>query len=64
MKELKLYVCDCCGTQFKDKQKAKECENGHKIAIENKNASYHANCDYPDRIEVKFSDGKCVWYKR
>ena len=64
MKELKLFVCEYCGTQYKDKEKAKECEKVHKVANGINNASYHANGDYPDRVEVHFTDGKSIWYKR
>lgn len=64
MKELKLFVCDSCGTQYKDREKAKQCEKSHNYAKEIANAAYHANADYPDRIEVCFLDGKKIWYKR
>lgn len=64
MKEQKLYVCELCGTQYKDKDKALECEEVHKVIGKIKNVSYHANGDYPDRVEISFSDGKRIWYKR
>lgn len=64
MKELTLYVCDTCGTQYKDKEKAKQCEKSHNFANSISNATYHANADYPDRIEVNFTNGKKIWYKR
>ena len=64
MKEQKLYLCEYCGTQYKDKKKAVECEERHKLAKEVKNASYHAGCDFPDRVEVEFTDGTRCWYKR
>lgn len=64
MKELKLFVCEHCGTQYKDKEKAKGCEMTHKVANGIGNASYHANGDYPDKVEVQFTDGKKIWYKR
>lgn len=64
MKEQKLYVCEQCGTQFKDKEKALKCEKGHKMPKLIRDARYHAGCDYPDRVEVAFADGTRCWYKR
>ena len=29
MKEQKLYVCEFCGTQYKEKQSALNCEKNH-----------------------------------
>lgn len=62
MKELKLFICEYCGTQYKDKEKAKQCEKSHNFATGISNAAYHANADYPDRVqdvsmlEIKFGD--------
>lgn len=64
MKELKLYMCEHCGTQYKEKEAAKDCEKTHKVVIDIIDASYHAKADYPDRVRVKFSDGTFYWYKR
>lgn len=33
MKELKLFICECCGTQYKDKIEAKKCEDSHKTKL-------------------------------
>lgn len=64
MKELNLFVCEYCNTQYKDKQNAAECENKHKHAKKIKNEKHHANGDYPDKVEVVFDDGTSIWYKR
>ena len=68
MKEQKLYVCEYCGTQYKNKDNALTCEARHHPPVKIINAAYHAaksvDDGYPDRIEVKFSDGKTIWYKR
>ena len=68
MKEQKLYLCEYCGTQFKDKEKALECEEYHHVAMEIKSASYHKATSvrdgYPDIIMVKFNDGNVERYKR
>lgn len=31
MKEKKLYTCEICNTDYADKEKAKQCEKGHKM---------------------------------
>ena len=68
MKEQKLYVCEFCGTQYKEKSKALDCEKNHHTPKTMKQPQYHAaKCSqdgYPDRIEIVFEDGKVVWYKR
>lgn len=64
MKEQKLYVCDYCGTQYKEKAKAIACERGHKTAKGITDTRYHAGGDFPDRVEVAFTDGSRCWYKR
>ena len=64
MKELKLFMCEHCETQYKDKGKAKECENNRILPKEISDTKYHSMCDYPDMVLIKFSDGKVGWYKR
>lgn len=64
MKEQKLYLCEYCGTQYKEKQKALNCEKIHKKISGVKDSRYHANGDIPDRVEISFSDGSSIWYKR
>lgn len=68
MKEQKLYVCEFCGTQYKEKQKALDCEKNHHTPKSMRQPQYHAAMrsqdGYPDRIEVVFDDGKVLWYKR
>lgn len=63
MKEQKLYVCDFCGTQYKDKEKARTCEKGHKVYNRISDVRYHAGVMLPDRVEVEFTDGSRRWYK-
>lgn len=64
MKEQKLYVCEYCGTQYKEKLKASDCEKGHKKVSGINDTRYHAMCDYPDKVQVTFRDGTSIWYKR
>lgn len=67
MKEQKLYLCECCGTQYKDKNECKKCESSHEKALEIHDMRFHACKDwsnYPDKVELKMADGKTVWYHR
>lgn len=67
MKSLQLFICEHCGTQYKDKKEAIKCENSHKTALEIHDMRFHACKDagnYPDKIEVKMSDEKLIWYHR
>lgn len=68
MKEQKLYVCEYCHTQYKDKNKAIQCEKNHHFPMSFKDYKYHAAKDsqsgYPDWVEIIFEDGKCLRYHR
>lgn len=67
MKSLQLYVCEHCGTQYKAKNECKKCEDSHEIALEIHDMRFHACKDggnYPDKVELKMSDGKMVWYHK
>ena len=33
MKEVKHYICEICGTEYKDKNKCEECESGHVMPV-------------------------------
>ena len=56
MKELKLYVCEHCGTQYDNKRETEECENSHKTKLkikEMKVVSYKNNhTGVPITLEV------------
>lgn len=68
MKEVTLYECEVCGTQYSSSKMAKECEKTHKAIQEIESVKYRsmvANPDgYPDKITVVFSDNKRVTYHR
>lgn len=68
MREQKLYLCEFCGTQYREKGKALDCEKNHHIPKSMGQPQYHAaKCPedgYPDRIIIAFDDGKAFWYKR
>lgn len=68
MKELKMYQCEVCGTQFADKKKAEECEHKHRKVIKMISAKYRpytsAKDGIPDNIIVEFDDGNKIRYVR
>ena len=55
MKSLQLYVCEHCGTKYKDKNECKKCEDSHKVALEIHDMRFHACKDsdnYPDKVVI------------
>ena len=66
MKELKLYQCEICGTQYKDKEMAEECEQFHSIPKKVEAIKYRSikcNFKYPDYVNIAFNDGSIRRYK-
>lgn len=68
MKQVNLFVCEYCNTQYKDKDRAIECEKHHKRIKKIVSAKYRSinSCadGIPDYVTVEFEDGKQVKYKR
>ena len=68
MKKIQLFVCEICGTQFSSEKEAERCEKHHRIPKSFVKSQYrccNASADgYPDRIEIKFDDGKVLQYHR
>jgi len=68
IKEIKQYQCTFCNTLYKDKEKAKLCEENHSkpvSVIAKKYLSYNQDkTGYPFLISVKFETGEEVAYER
>lgn len=68
MKELKLYQCERCGTQYSSRIMAEECERSHKVPIKISGCRYLSlkqnQPGYPQKISVVFDDGKTIDYHR
>lgn len=64
MTEKKLYTCDICHTDYANKEDAKKCEKEHTVSTGIKDFRYNAHKTYPHKIEVKFTDGKTIWYRQ
>lgn len=62
MKEIVQYKCEHCGTIYTDKDKALQCEKGHKSAIKIVSVHY-LHTSYPDKILVEFDDGTTKEYR-
>ena len=68
MKEITLYKCELCNTQYASKKMAEECEKAHKkvnkvIAI--KYRPYTSSKDgFPDWLTVEFDNGHSTRYIR
>ncbi len=68
MKQISLYQCEICGTQYKSKTDAQTCEKNHKKLIDLEALKYvpykNDKSGYPITITVKFEDGKFITYKK
>lgn len=68
MKEVNLYQCEICGTQYSSSKAAQDCEKSHKTIESIESAKYRSvgyNQDgYPDKISVKFTDNETIIYHR
>ena len=67
MKKIDLYVCEVCGTQYKEKVKCQNCEKSHVRPVQITGEKYTAkdcNGAYPVHITVTMADGKSITYKR
>lgn len=66
MKEIKLYTCEICNTNYSDKNKCKECEKNHKMPVKIekcKYLSYKSNVTgLPTKITVMFDNGESKTY--
>ena len=66
MKELKLYQCEICGTQYNNRKFTEECEAYHKIPKEVAAIKYRSlkgGGEYPDYVNITFKDGSVRRYK-
>lgn len=68
MKEVKHYIREICGTEYKSEDSCKRCEDGHikptKIVKQKYVSIGSDKSGYPVWIEVKMSNGEVIRYKR
>lgn len=62
MKEIKLYRCEICGTQYNDKEKAKKCEKSHITDFKVTDMKFKPytvdESGFPIKIEITTPDGQ------
>lgn len=66
MKEIKLYQCEYCNTQYKNRSECESCEDNHIVPVKIVSAGYHASRlkrNYPDAIIVEMDDGNKIMYE-
>lgn len=68
MRKIERFVCEMCGTEYKDKRMAESCEKCHKkpvAIIKSRYVSKSQNgAGYPVTVEIQMSDGTFQTYKR
>ena len=62
MRKVEHFICEICGTEYAERQKALVCERSHKTDLAIKSARYlsygQAKTGLPCSIEVEYMDGK------
>ena len=68
MKELQLYQCEICNTQYASERAAIDCEKSHRKIVNVKASKYRSQKSnprgYPDKITVEFDNGRKVIYTK
>jgi hypothetical protein len=68
MRELKLYECEICRTQYASEKAAIDCEQSHRKIVKVKASKYRSQksnpMGYPDRITVEFDNRREVIYTK
>ena len=68
MKKVEHYICEACGTEYKDKDRCIACEKGHVKPVKictSRFISLDRNAKgYPLSINIEMEDGKIITYKR
>ncbi len=66
MEVITRYCCEFCGTPYKEKKDALDCEKGHKKIKLVKEARYNSiktsPQGYPITLDIQFTDGSVKRY--
>ena len=64
MQEVKKYICEYCGTEYKEKEECGKCEEKHQKPTGIVGAKYenYSNSKYPEYIDILMNDGVTVRY--
>ena len=63
MKEITSYVCEMCGTGYKEIGDCHRCEESHMKIKKIERARYNPSYKYTISITVVFEDEKTIMYK-
>ena len=63
MKEITSYVCEICGTEYREIDDCKRCESSHIKIKKIEKEQYNSLYKYPIAITVEFEDGKTIRYR-
>ena len=68
MREVKHYICEICGTEYKDIKKCERCERSHRVPKAITKMRYlpitQDDKGYPVTVDIVFEDGTTRIYKR
>ena len=69
MKELKLYQCEICGTQYKSKTECEKCEKSHKKGLKMTYMKFlpykNSEDGFPTAIVMKDANSDIgYWYEK
>ena len=64
MKQKTLYTCEVCHTDYNDPDAAVKCEKSHNAADSIVSCKFLAHSEFPERVQIKFKNGKRVEYKK
>lgn len=68
MRTVEHYICEVCGTEYKDKNVCKNCESGHHKPLEISGCHWvsmkNNGRGYPTQIHIKMNNGETITYKR
>lgn len=68
MKKVEYYICEVCGTEYREKEKCIRCEKAHKkpegIAGMDFASITQDSSGYPARVHIAMTDGETITYKR
>lgn len=68
MRKVEHYICELCGTEYKEKETCARCEKGHKKPTGISGADFVSiksdGSGYPARVHIIMDNGETITYKR
>lgn len=66
MQKVEQYICEVCGTEYKDKSICEQCETGHIKPVEIKSAKFYPvgkGNRYPVSVSIEMDNGEIAVYR-